>query len=93
MAKITARGARPVARWEREDETPDSTLTLRVKRVLLLRSDNVLLERHTSWFRPSSSWEPPSGRRHDAGWSVRSRKPKSLEGLRQILLTAGWREV
>ena len=95
MAKLTARGQRELARAEKTTYfTPeqDDMVSERVTKYAL-RSDGYLLSQSISVFRPTFSFEPPAGRRHNYGWKVVKKlgKEQTVEGFRKYFEAKGYK--
>ncbi len=74
MAKLITKGTTILARWRKDEKTPDDDLVSERTREYAIRSSGVVLKRVTVLFRSDTG-------HHDYGWEVYARGHVGYTGL------------
>lgn len=87
MARLSKHG-KELFRYSQDRETPDSDTTISRRTTTAIMEDGAILRKEDVRFRPSASWDPPSGRAHCYGWKLHGKVKDGrikdyLEALRE----------
>jgi len=82
MAKLTTKGTTILARWRKDEKTPDDELVSERTREYAVRSNGVLLRRDAVRFRSDTGY-------HDYGWKVYGRAAGNKPDLDDYLRRTG----
>lgn len=96
MAKLSAHGIELLRISKEQNEGPESSCSWS-RTTLAYMSDGVVMQKYDVRFKPTASWDPPEGRRHSYGWTLKKRTGEKgekwfafLRKVHTFMVEKGW---